>query len=365
MDIDNKPLSEAPNAKPQSQLLTPQLLWTMPVIVILAANGLYLLQLLMGTHVFQLIKNVYFFNTIVFPAFAAVLGTLGIIAAVQDHAKRPLLRASIANLAIAALFFGARVWCTHIEPHRAVLRRETVALGKSIQPLRILHISDTQSRRVGAYEERVFQRIGQIQADLILHTGDFLQPMIDNSWESEWPKLEALIQTLDPPLGIYGIQGDVDVDFKQLAGQRTLPLRILENESAEIAWHDARIRLYGLGTSESRRPDYTQVEAWLNQAQPNDINILLGHAPDYILSLSDLPIDLCLAGHTHGGQVRVPFYGPLITLSAVPRHLARGLHTVGQTRLNVSAGMGSEHMLDLPAIRFNCPTEMSLIEITP
>lgn len=95
-----------------------------------------------------------------------------------------------------------------------------------------------------------------------------------------------------------------------------------------------------------------------------DVNILLGHAPDYILSLGHLSIDLCLAGHTHGGQVRIPFFGPPITLSRVPREWARGMHEVGNTRINVSAGVGSEHMMDLPAIRFNCPTEISVIELS-
>ena len=81
------------------------------------------------------------------------------------------------------------------------------------------------------------------------------------------------------------------------------------------------------------------------------------HAPD--------GVDLCLAGHTHGGQVRIPGYGPIVTLSGLPRHMARGLNDWGKTRIHVSAGIGSEHIAGLPPIRIFCPPEMTLIVIVP
>jgi hypothetical protein len=78
------------------------------------------------------------------------------------------------------------------------------------------------------------------------------------------------------------------------------------------------------------------------------------------VNITDLDIDLCLAGHTHGGQIRIPFFGPVVTLSNVPKEWAMGYRKVRNIRMNVSAGIGSEHAGDLPAIRFNCPPKMSL-----
>src|SRR5690606_11559425 len=93
--------------------------------------------------------------------------------------------------------------------------------------------------------------------------------------------------------------------------------------------------------------------------------LAFGHAPDYVLYVHDLPIDLCLAGHTHGGQVRVPWLGPIFTLSRVSREHARGFHELGSLRFNVSSGAGDERSGGLPPIRFLCPTEMTLITLVP
>jgi predicted MPP superfamily phosphohydrolase len=107
------------------------------------------------------------------------------------------------------------------------------------------------------------------------------------------------------------------------------------------------------------------IEQWLALSAPNDFRILLGHAPDYVLGLSEASIDLCLAGHTHGGQVVLPFFGPLVIDSAVPKDWAQGFRRVGIPYLNVSAGAGSNRRHGLPPLRFNCPTEMTLIELVP
>jgi len=103
----------------------------------------------------------------------------------------------------------------------------------------------------------------------------------------------------------------------------------------------------------------------LEQADGRDFRILFGHAPDYALAMTEEPIDLCLAGHTHGGQVSLPFYGPLVIDSAVPRDWARGFRRIGIPYLNVSAGAGSNRYKGLPPLRFDCPTEMTLIELVP
>ncbi|HTE06996.1 MAG TPA: metallophosphoesterase, partial [Planctomycetota bacterium] len=74
-------------------------------------------------------------------------------------------------------------------------------------------------------------------------------------------------------------------------------------------------------------------------------------------------VDLVVAGHTHGGQVRLPWIGPLITLTAVPRAVAGGgLHELNGTPLYVSRGVGHEQG-DAPRVRFLCPPEISLLTL--
>ncbi|MFC1734566.1 hypothetical protein ACFL1X_00510, partial [Candidatus Hydrogenedentota bacterium] len=155
--------------------------------------------------------------------------------------------------------------------------------------------------------------------------------------------------------------------FYEGHGENMGGLTVLESRDVAPTIDRMRFRIMGLSRAESRHYEglREKLESWLEEMDEEEFTIIMGHAPDYILDVAELPIDLCLAGHTHGGQVRIPFCGPLITGSSVPGDMVRGFHSVGNTRLNVSAGMGSEHADGIPAIRVNCPTEMTLIELVP
>ncbi len=88
------------------------------------------------------------------------------------------------------------------------------------------------------------------------------------------------------------------------------------------------------------------------------------HRPDPLWTPgTDSRIDLLVSGHTHGGQVSVPFFGPPITLSSVPRDVAAGgLHVVDGRRIYVSRGVGLERGT-APRIRFRVPPEVSLLTL--
>ena len=93
--------------------------------------------------------------------------------------------------------------------------------------------------------------------------------------------------------------------------------------------------------------------------------VVLSHTPAVVLEASRRGLEAVLAGHTHGGQVRLPFFGPPITLSRVPRAVAAGgLHELDGRRIYVSRGIGWEHG-HAPRVRFLCPPEVTLLELTP
>jgi predicted MPP superfamily phosphohydrolase len=98
----------------------------------------------------------------------------------------------------------------------------------------------------------------------------------------------------------------------------------------------------------------------LSSLPPSDLSILLSHRPDVILSPGDWrKIDLVLSGHTHGGQIRFPFIGPLFTKSRLPRRYSQGLSSFGHLHLYVSRGIGETKI----PIRFLCPPEITLLKI--
>jgi len=98
-------------------------------------------------------------------------------------------------------------------------------------------------------------------------------------------------------------------------------------------------------------------------ADPDRFHVVLGHSPNF--ALGRIEADLLVAGHTHGGQVRVPLVGPLVTLSKVPRRWAAGLTDLpGGGRLLVSRGVGMEGG-SAPRLRLFCRPELVVIDLAP
>jgi hypothetical protein len=92
-------------------------------------------------------------------------------------------------------------------------------------------------------------------------------------------------------------------------------------------------------------------------------HIVIGHSPKYVLGTTEG--DLLLAGHTHGGQVRLPLVGALLTMSLIPRRWAAGVTDLGGSRrLVVSRGIGLERG-SAPRMRFLCSPEIVVLDVTP
>jgi predicted MPP superfamily phosphohydrolase len=329
----------------------------------LGTNAVFIVLLYFRTlHTDIVIRLLYDVNTLLFPPLFLVY------AARRIFMRAPRRRRSLVWAALAVLLVSLRVYATHIEPHLLQVHEVTIHSDKVTKSFTLLHLSDIQSGGIGAYEEKVFARIRDLNPDLIVHTGDLLQPQGGATRKSELPKLAALFATLNPPLGMYTVEGESDTGLTNIPPQSLGGLRFLNSEAVGIRAKGYHIRLLGLAHAHSFRHGAVpgaEVSRWLAESPPDALNIVMGHRPDYLTRLTNQPIDLCLAGHTHGGQVRLPWIGALATSSNAPREWSRGFREVGRTRLNVSAGIGASHNKGLPSIRINCPPEMTLIRFVP
>ena len=337
-----------------------------PVALFLLINTV-LVRGMLGRPSFAAIGIVYSLNTILAAGIFLLLAIAGRMLRKKNSMAARMCAFWRLHLVIALFLVAARIWMTHIEPHWLALREVQIQSSKFDRPLRILHFSDIQSAAVGRYEERVFREIRELEPDIVIHTGDLLHP-VRRDYAEEFPKLAALFATLQPPLGVYGVHGNVDTWARQNFNVETPSLRILENTEARIEFGGTTVRIYGMSPEVSGTPDVARdlIGPWVDSLQEDEFSLLLGHSPDYMASTQDFRIDLCLAGHTHGGQVRLPFIGPLTTCTYhIPKSWALGYRELDKTRLNVSGGVGCEHASYLPNIRFNCPSEMTLITIVP
>lgn len=257
---------------------------------------------------------------------------------------------------------GTYLYARYVEPYRLQVRHYSITTELVKHPVKILVLSDLQTDHVGDFERKVFDTMDEIRADLILLTGDFIQLYDPPGYAKEVKKLQSLFRGMahEPPLGIFAVEGHTDRSYKSLMNTG---IPILNDEVHRIPGE--RIQLIGLTPRSSGMP---LGEETLQQARDFDgMTIVFAHTPDFAQSLLDGSVEdplLCVAGHTHGGQVVIPGFGPPVTFSRLPRKYAGGFHPIGNGWLMVSRGVGMERHA-APRVRFFCPPELVVIEIKP
>lgn len=341
---------------------------------------------LLGVFIYWIVQNLHFINSgllhpnfdVIFECYKFNLNYLPILFLIlalvyfilkfclNDFRKYGLLLAIFCAFSSAGLF-ALNFYITKVEPEKLIIRNVELTSNKISEPITIVHFSDIQSAKIGNYEKRIFKTIQQIDADLILYTGDFLQLPKQLKFNEEWKRLHSLFNSLNPRFGIYAVYGDTELALYSVPKEDVLPIQILSSKSESFSFEGGNLSIYGLSLYNSKKPLWAMrgIETWLDTLDDSYFKIILGHSPDYALALKDSKVDLCLAGHTHGGQVRIPFIGPLTIDSEIPKKWSRGFRKIGIPYLNVSAGAGSNRYNGLPAMRFNCPTEISVIKIKP
>ncbi|MBI1357987.1 MAG: hypothetical protein GC160_26935 [Acidobacteria bacterium] len=239
-----------------------------------------------------------------------------------------------------------------IEPHWLQVTHHRIESAKVRQPFRIAVLSDLQADVFGDFERNALRRALAEKPDVIVLTGDYIQAETGAQWEALAAQIHAYLREIDfaAPLGVYAVGGNTDFTAWPLLFEG-LPVTTFE-ETASI---DAgRFTLTGLSSLDSMRPR-------LRVPGRQDFHIVIGHSPNFALGSVDA--DLLVAGHTHGGQIRLPWIGPLETLSRVPRAWAAGVTKLPDGGvLAVSRGVGMVR-LEAPRVRFLCRPEVMILDV--
>jgi uncharacterized protein len=344
-------------------------MWTLIALLLLTAVGFNLFCLvreIMQPSFFPFVRLVYNFNTLLLPLLLFITGAMAQAVWIKTQSDFSLFRTGLLFMAAAVLLVLLRVYATHIEPHWLKVERVEIRTSKVTKPVKIMHISDIQSPRIGKYEERVFRIIKELEPDLVLCTGDHIQPLLypDTSYKSELTKLGPLFESLNAPLGIYTVEGDTDRHLARFAPDLLKNVKLLQSDGVKVDG-TPQLSILGLTLNQSHNGASSRIKQWIEETSADDFRIVIGHGPNYMLDILDQPIDLCLAGHTHGGQVCIPFYGAPVTNSRLPHNKAKGFRREGRFYSNVSAGIGCEHYARLPNIRFFCRPAITLITLIP
>lgn len=259
-------------------------------------------------------------------------------------------------LGVLAAYGLVLAWGMVVEPRWVELTRTEIPVVGGVlgrDRLRIAHLSDFHlGRRLGHRELRMVELVREAKPEIILLTGDYMDSR-EGSFALE--EAAAALKAVDPPFGIWAVGGPVDEKFVTRDILRRAGIEWLGDETRLVEAQGRRLRLAGR-------------EAWpmvpvadlfdgLDRDTPT---ILLQHSPAGLEALLSGPtaarVDLVVCGHTHGGQVRLPFRGALI---ATPGGRDRGLHEVGGVPVYVNRGLGTTAV----PIRLGSRPEVAILEI--
>ena len=301
--------------------------------------------------------------TVAFVISIAVL--LGLLLFIFNAFRRSAgKRLQIVFAAIVLLLAGMVFWGFLIEPGRLVVREQTIQIDnwpQQLDGLRIAVLSDIHADDWFVDDKKmrtIVERTNQLQPELIVILGDYMSSNGHVTRRVEPERFGAILKDLRAPLGVYSVLGNHDWRYSGIQVRRGLEkngIQVLENEVIHFDVRGTQLWLVGLADLWTRRQAIADTVAMVPEGAPV---IALTHNPDIF---PDLPqrVPLLLAGHTHGGQVRLPLIGSVVESSDFGDRYVRGHVFENNHHLFVTTGIGTS----IVPVRFGVPPEIVLLTI--
>ncbi|MBY0551038.1 MAG: metallophosphoesterase family protein [Candidatus Obscuribacterales bacterium] len=289
-------------------------------------------------------------------AFFAIVGTvLGLCLKSIRSAKANQWKKKLSLFETTVLLAGltgcACVVYGFIEPFRlevTTVRITSVKLPKGSIPLRLVQLTDLHCDGLNRVQSKLAETIKPLKPDLIVFTGDAAN---NSAGVLAFKDCMRQISAIAPTFGVAG-----NNDFRGDDIFAETPVVKLEGKASLLEIHGTKVWINGVPVNQPE-----SVQPSMNAAPIDMFDIFLYHYPAAVLAPAAEKIDLLCVGHTHGGQVRMPFVGALVTNSQVGKQYEYGLYHLKKGAMFVSRGIG---MIALP-VRFLAPPEIVLIEVVP
>lgn len=255
---------------------------------------------------------------------------------------------------LAILGVGCMAWGYFVEPYWLENSRVELTSEKlNKTSLRIVHLSDLHCDPRPRNEPKLGERINSLKPDIIVFTGDAV-----NSREAV-PLFRRTMQGLEAKLGKFAVRGNIDIgrprDWDLFEGTG---FDLLDAEAVTVEKDGETVQICGLN------PLQGPGHAPPGEGSADAFTVFLHHYPSGIDGVAGTEVDLYLCGHTHGGQVALPLYGAIITLSRTGKKYERGHYRVESTDMYVSRGIGMEGGA-APRVRFWSRPEVVVIDVRP
>lgn len=247
------------------------------------------------------------------------------------------------------------LWSYFVEPNLIKVRHYDVPC-KDLKGLHAVFISDLHIKKKDvARIRKIVKLVNAQKPDIVFVGGDYANGHSAKT-TFDFELLGYEVSRINAPYGIYSVLGNHDWWAGGEVIRRNLEkfgIVVLDNSSVPVHIGGGKyLYIAGVGDRDTRgaKPE----AALKNTAHPR---IFLTHHPDVFYDVKE-NVDLILAGHTHGGQVVIPFWGPILIPTAYPKKFAHGMVEENGNRIIVTKGLGTSIL----PIRFNCPPEIVVID---
>lgn len=252
-----------------------------------------------------------------------------------------------------AMFFGTRGFV--VKEHKI----ETNKIDEGYNGLKIVHLSDIHYGKQSTSKEdleEIVEDINLLKPDIVVLTGDLIDNNITNS---QYEELVNILNNINASIGKFAIDGNHDYVYKKWSVLIEDCGFINLNDTYELIYKNSYkpILLAGVSnntyTTKNIKDKTETIFNYINSEKNNSsYNILLMHEPDYIDDIDYSKFDLVLAGHSHNGQVRIPFIGATILPDGAKKYY-KEYYKLEDTKLYISSGIGTTI---LPIRLFNKPS---------
>lgn len=260
---------------------------------------------------------------------------------------------------------GRKGWLepfSRAQPHQ-IKRLNLVIKGwpRWSRPLRIAFLADFHTGSHAGDIERLRSIVREAAAyapDLALLGGDFVNMMPFGGGRVPPRVIAGILAQLDPPLGRVAVTGNHDRTYgpeEVVDALRKEGIAVLSDQVTHVTFEDHAVPVVGIPDARVERPS---VPALLGSLRPDQPALVVTHDPYWFRHVPPGP-HLTLAGHTHGGQICLPWIGPLRNASHAPMRWSYGLIEEGAKRMYVTSGLGSSGI----PLRLNRPPEFAIVEI--
>jgi uncharacterized protein len=223
-------------------------------------------------------------------------------------------------------------------------------LPPALQGLRIAHLSDLHITRPRPRHDRLISQLSSLRLDMVLYTGDYMMRRRDCAQASQI--LERIAKAIRPRLGHFGVFGNHD--SSELAKQ-VADIGIHWLGTAVHDLPDAPIQLLGIDPLGQDADDGAAMLLNGDPLKHNTLRLMLTHYPSWLSTAADLNAHILFAGHTHGGQIRLPNGQALNNACDLPRNLSSGILRHRNTLIAISRGLGEVGVPYINKWRIFCP----------